>query len=225
MGKVTIILDMSKYPEIRIKDGWLLRMNASVHLHKLKAKKGEKLADDDEMANIVDAYNGEWKKYEKKILKGMYDLLGLQYRQNIIDVYIAPWFGAFSDPLVIGVGNSPDEFVDTLAHELLHRLFTDNTSIAYQTNILKPEWEKMFGKEHTFGTLVHIPVHAVSKAIYLDVLKEPRRLERDVKWANSQTEWDASNYVNAWDYVEKNGYSEIIKKLKISYEKLSTIKH
>jgi hypothetical protein len=197
-----------------------LRANASIHLHKLKAKKGEKLADDDEIAKIVEAYNKEWKKHEKKILEGMYELLGLEYRQNIVDVYIAPWFGAFSDPLVIGVGSSPDEFVDTLAHELLHRLFTDNTSIPYQTNILKPELEKMFGKDHAFGTLVHIPVHAVSKAIYLDILKEPRRLERDIKWANSQTDFDASDYVKAWDYVEQNDYKSIISELKASYKKL-----
>lgn len=216
---------MSKYPEIRIKDAWLLRQNASTQLHKLKAKKGEKLADDEEMAKIVDAYNKEWQKYEKKILKGMHDLLGLEYRQNIIDVYIAPWFGAFSDPLVIGVGNSPDEFVDTLTHELLHRLFTDNTSIPYKTNILMPEWEKMFGKNHTFGTLVHIPVHAVNKAIYLDVLSEPRRLERDINWSKNQTEWDASDYVKAWDYVEKNDYKKIVKSLKESYQKLSEQKH
>ncbi len=213
---------MRKYPEIRIKDAWLLRQNASTQLHKLKAKKGEKLADDEEMAKIVEAYSKEWKKYEKKILKGVHDLLGLEYRQNIIDVYIAPWFGAFSDPLVIGVANSPDEFVDTLIHELLHRLFTDNTSIPYQTNILKPEWEKMFGKDYSFGTLVHIPVHVVSKAIYLDVLKEPRRLERDINWANSQTDFDTTDYVKAWDYVEKNDYKQIISKLKANYEKLKT---
>ncbi len=209
------------YPEIRIKDGWLLRANASVYLHELWAKEGDVLADDNDMAKIVEAYNKEWKKHEKKILKGMHDLLGLEYRQNIINVYIAPWFHAFSDPLVIGVKYTPEEFVDTLTHELLHRLFTDNTSIPYDKKILLPEWKKLFGKDYSFGLIVHIPVHAVLKAIYLDVLKDPERLERDINWSKNQTDWDASDYLNAWDYIEQNDYKQIINKLKANYEKLS----
>jgi hypothetical protein len=105
---------MSKYPEIRIKDAWLLRENASKHLHELWGKDTQ-LADDAWMENRVKQYQKAWQTYEKKILNGMCDLLGLSFRQNVIDVYIAPWFGAFSDPLVIGVMREPDQFVDTLS--------------------------------------------------------------------------------------------------------------
>ena len=83
--------------------------------------------------------------------------------------------------------------------------------------MLTDEWQKLFGKNHTFGTLVHIPVHAVHKAIYLDILKEPKRLKRDIVENNK---YNATDYINAWDYVEKHGYKEIIKQLQKSYESL-----
>ena len=207
----------TKLPLIRIKDAWLLRQNASHHLHELWAKKGDKLADDEWMAKRVEAYRKAWTPYEKKVLVGMSDVLDLSFRQNIIDVYIAPWFRAFSDPMVIGVTPEPDLFIDILAHELIHRLLTDNTAIPHETRLLE-QWQKLFGKSYSFTTVVHIPVHAVHKAIYLDVLDEPARLERDI--ANKK-EYDSKDYVAAWDYVETHGYQSIIEKLKRSYEQLA----
>lgn len=205
-------------PIIRIKDAWLLRENASKYLHELWAKNGDKLADDIWIENRVNEYNKAWKPYEQTILKGLSVISELSYRQNIIDVYIAPWFRAFSDPMVIGVMQEPDLFIDTLTHELTHRLLTDNTTIPHETMLLAP-WQKLFGKNHTLGMLVHIPVHAIHKAIYLDVLKEPKRLERDI--ANNKM-YEAQDYIAAWNYVEKNGYKEIISKLKKSYKVLAT---
>lgn len=204
-------------PVVRIKDAWLLRENVSVPLNELWGK-GEALRSDEEYLDIVNAYVKAWQPIETEILQGLSDILGLKFSQNIIDVYIAPWFHAFSDPMVIGVIFKPDVFIDTLTHELVHRLLTDNTTIPYHTNILEPEWKKLFGKNHSFTTLVHIPVHAVHKAIYLDVLKQPKRLRRDIK-ANS--DHSATDYVAAWDYVEKHGYMEIIEKLKKSYTQLA----
>lgn len=54
------------YPEVRIQDGWLLRMNASKLIHELKAKKGEQLAGDKEIARIVAAYQKAWEYVEKQ---------------------------------------------------------------------------------------------------------------------------------------------------------------
>lgn len=210
-----IISLLDEIPVIRIKDAWLLRQNASKHLHELWGK-DKKLADDDWMEWKVGEYKKAWQPYEQKILLGMTEMLGLSFRQNIIDVNIAPWFHAFSDPMVIGVMQEPDVFVDTLTHELLHRLLTDNTAIPHETQLL-PEWERLFGKKQSFTQLVHIPVHAVHKAIYLDVLKEPKRLERDIV---NNKKHEASDYVGAWNYVEQHDYKEIIKKLQKSYEKL-----
>lgn len=207
---------LSYLPEIRIKDAWLLKENASRHLNELWGE-GRELVSDEWITKRVADYQKFWNPLEEQILESMTDLLGLSFKQNIIDVYIAPWFNAFSDPLVIGVYTKPIEFVDTLTHELIHRLLLDNTTLPYDTPLLE-EWEKLFGKNHNFGTIIHIPVHAVSKAIYLDVLNEPKRLKRDID--NSKT-YDSPDYLNAWNYVEKHGYMEIIKKLKDSYSKLN----
>ncbi len=203
-------------PVIRIKDAWLLRENVSRHLHELWGK-GKTLADDDWMEKRVADYQKAWKPFEKKILTAMTDLLDLSFRQNIIDVYIAPWFNAFSDPMVIGVMREPDEFVDLLTHELIHRILTDNTTLPHETMLLD-KWQKLFGKEHSFGTVVHIPVHAVHKAIYLVVLNAPERLARDVA---GNEKYRATDYINAWNYVDKNDYRKIINQLKKSYQELN----
>ncbi len=212
---------MRKLPQIRIKDAWLLRMNASQHLHELWAKEGQTLADDERMAEVVSAYRKAWSTYEEKIVRGMCDLYDLEFYQNLIDVYIAPWFGAFSDPLVIGVKHEPDEFVDTLAHELLHRLFTTNSKyIMGDGTELGNEWKRLFGTEHDFNTLVHIPVHAGMKAIYIDILKEPARLSRDIASSKKNEQTWGKPYIQAWKYVESHDYKKINAQLKESYSRL-----
>jgi hypothetical protein len=204
---------LDSLPIIRIKDAWLLREHASKHLHELWGDGKVELADDTWMKRRVKEYIQAWQPYESRILSGMTETLGLSFRQNIIDVYIAPWFSAFSDPMVIGVTKKPDIFVDTLTHELIHRLLTDNTATPYTAPLL-PEWEKLFGKQPTIVQLVHIPVHAVHKAIYLDILREPSRLQRDIK---NNEEYGAVDYIEAWSYVEKHGYKTIIRKLRKLY--------
>lgn len=204
------------HPLIRIKDAWLLRANTSVHLNELWGE-GKPLRDDDEYAEIAESYKKAWKPYEKKILAGIYETLGLEFNQNIIDVYIAPWFSAFSDPLIIGVVAEPDVFVDCLTHELIHRLLTDNTLIDTELFLL-PEWEKLFGHNHSFDTLVHIPVHAVHKAIYLSVLNDQKRMQRDIDGCINN---GAEDYIKAWEYVNNHDYRKIINELKESYKGLA----
>lgn len=204
----------SNLPEIRIKDAWLLRQHASTHLHELWAKENEILAGSDRMKEIVNDYQTAWKPYEKKILTAMCDELGLSFRQNIIDVNIAPWFAAFSDPLVIGVKYDSSRFVEVLTHELLHRLLTDNKETSYDTEYL-PEWKKIFGTDHDFNVLVHIPVHAVFQAIFDDHLHEPARTLNDRELCR---QWPA--YDKSWAYVEEKGYKNIVKQLSKLYKDL-----
>jgi hypothetical protein len=202
-------------PEIRINDGWMLRENASNHLHELWAKEGQKLEDDAWMKQRVADYQAAWKPVEDKILHAMCASLGLEFFQNVLDVYIAPWFNAFSEPLVIGVMREPDEFIDTLAHELLHRLLTDNTT-SPKDALLANRWEKLFGETDSFNETVHIPVHAVLKHIYLDILKQPERLERDIEHTKNDPPYKA-----AWDYVNGHDYMHIIELLKQDYIAIS----
>lgn len=201
-------------PEVRIKNAWLLRENASVYIHKLWAKEGEVLADDEWMDWKVSEYQKAWSPVEHKILNSMTELLGVTFKQNVIDVYIAPWFRAFSDPMVIGVKYTPNKFVDILTHELLHRLLIDNTS-SDQIKDLRASWKDLFGNDHSFVTLVHIPVHAVHKMIYLEVLNDPSRLKYEL---SSLQKAEASDYIKAWDYVETHGHEIIVKQLHNLYK-------
>jgi hypothetical protein len=200
-------------PEVRIKYAWLLREAASIPLNELWGD-GRPIRSDEEYQKITEEYDNAWQPYKQKILSAMTDKLELAFYQKVIDVYIAPWFAAFSDPMVIGVTYSPDRFVDVLTHEILHRLLTDNTSLPLDTEYLAI-WQKLFGKSHTCNSLVHIPVHAMHKYIYLEVLKDRNRLARDVE---NNKRFGTKDYLEAWDYVDKQGYNKIIEKLKQSYK-------
>lgn len=205
-----------KLPEIRIKNAWLLRDNASVHLNELWGN-GEALRSDEEYAEIVDKYRTAWKPVETQILTYVCEQLGLEFRQNIIDVYIAPWFYAFSDPVVLGVIFTPEEFVDNLTHELIHRLLTDNTSIPHDY-LIADDWKKLVGKDHSFDTLVHIPVHAVHKSVYLDLFKSEKRYQHDKA---TVAENKAADYVESWKYVDSHDYKKLVSLLREQYTALS----
>jgi hypothetical protein len=199
-----------KIPEIRISYSWLLSGQASEIMND-KYGDGTPLRTFEEYEAIVEKYDTWWSAIGTEILNGLCDILQLEYRQNIIDVYVAPWFSPISDPMVIGPAfHSQNTLINTLTHELIHRLLTDNTSTDYEHNFLA-DWKIIFGDEHEFNTLVHIPVHAVMKRLYLDVINRPDLLQYDIE--------DVSNnkpYAQAWDYVNDNDYVELIDKLKIS---------
>jgi len=128
----------------------------------------------EEISKRIDNYKKEWSKYELKIVKGICGVLDLKFKQNIITVYIVSGNSRqLSEPIVIKSGFSPDEFIDSLTHELIHALFADNGA-----NISISILEEMFPNE-TSTVRNHVVVHAVLKYIYLDILKDEKRLERN----------------------------------------------
>jgi len=204
-----------KYPEIRIRYNQLFTDQISRPLNELWGEDESSMLGPEGCEKIAESYRNAWQPYEKKIIKAMGNTLGLSFRQNIIDVHIAPWMHAFSDPMMVGIIFKPDRFVEILTHEMLHRLLTDNNESSYDTEYTD-EWAKLFGSEHSWNTLVHIPVHAVFQAIFDNKLQEPERTKHDKKICERLPDYNA-----AWKYVEKAGYKEIIEKLRESYKKLS----
>lgn len=198
---------MSKLPEIRWKDPWLLRDVLSEDIKQAYVGHEDKLTDEFALETIQRYYDA-WKPYESTILTGMCELTGLAFRQNIIDVYVAPFYYSISDPLIIGTKYEADRAVEVLAHELMHRLLTDNTDNHYLANFTD-EWRKMFGGEHSHNTLVHIPVHALIQGVFEERVKEPQRIERDKEMYQ-----DYPDYKAAWDYVDKVGYKTILQQLR-----------
>lgn len=160
----------------------------------------------EEVKKRIENYKKEWRLYDKVILETICDVLSLSFRQNIIDVYIVSGNPRdFSDPIVIKSGYHPRDFVDVLAHELIHRLFQDNNA-----RIPWSRLSEMFPEESRLTTN-HIIVFAVLKYIYLDVLKDKSRLDKDIKSSQNSSYPD---YTKAWEIVEKIGHINLIKKIK-----------
>lgn len=210
---------MSDIPEVRIYYSYLLAGYES----KILAEKFDlKMDTEEQYIAWAGNYRNEWAKYESKIVPGLQKALGVKFYMKVIDVNCAPFFRPKSDPLIMNFKNFPDKFVDELTHELCHVLLTDNDKVqihsadeAKRADLIKI-WIELFG-EHSIDLLVHIPVQAMMKHIYLDVLKEPSRLERDKEDSKS---YGHTAYTGSWNYVEKHGYKEIIAKLKKSYEEM-----
>jgi hypothetical protein len=180
---------------------------------------GMSLIDMPSIEQYVTEFKIQWDLYEEQIIGAMYELYGVQFKKPVIDVYVSLWNRSISNPLILNPSRPPEIHVDTLVHELLHGLFTDNSSFSMhdknQSVKLIDKLRELFGADLEWKTLVHIPVHAGLKAIFLDTLHAPDRLARDIERHISNPA-----YKLAWDYVEEHGYKEINLKLKQLYRSL-----
>lgn len=199
-----------KVPEIRFSNGWLLTNAFFAYRQLIPKFKKDKPPTRAEMDKIVRGRTRIWKKDEKKIIVGMQKIAGLNFYQNLIDVYlVAGYRSAFSTPLVMNRKYDGELFIDVLTHEILHRLLTDNTQ--GRTG----RWPaKAYPKIKDQKTLNHILVHAIHKEIYLKILKRPDRLQMDIDRCK---EWPS--YKRAWEIVEKEGHLNIIDKFRKSRHK------
>ncbi len=200
-------------PEIRIKKSFLLNDKVVPLLQAELLEMGREQEGFDEYidAKVLD-YKNAWSVYENRIIPALCDALGVEFNQNIIDIYIAPFSNSFSDPMVISTKYSPDRVIDVITHEVAHRLLTDNNKVPMRDGRkLSQYWKELFG-EKDFRVLTHIPVHALLEYIFVDILNEPSRLERDINFCKK-----FQPYNDAWEYVQEVGYEAIIKQLKQSY--------
>ena len=177
----------SPLPEVRFKYGWLIADAASVTLNE-KWGDGTPLKSVEEYEAIARQYQEWWLPVGDTILRAMMDTLQLEFRQNTLDVYVVPWFYAISDPLIVGpTFKSQDEVINLLTHELVHRLVTDNTKAEYGENMIE-DWRTLFG-DLAFNTLTHVPVYAVIKKIYLEVLERPDLLQQEAQSIGEDQEY------------------------------------
>lgn len=211
-----------KTPEVRIYFSWLLYQNESIYLDKQLRRPGDSsMISEQKCRDFAANYRNEWAKYQSKILSALMQVLNLEFYMPVIDVACAPWFKAQSEPITMSFYYYPDQFVDVLTHELCHVLLTDNNVYSIRSSrnevALDEWWSKLFSK-HELVTTVHIPVHALCKYVYLDILKEPSRLERDMQDVKGN-----KPYVEAWEYVNTHDYKEIIELLKQDYKEIAKL--
>ncbi|MBU4536465.1 hypothetical protein KJ603_00290 [Patescibacteria group bacterium] len=156
----------------------------------------------------------EWKKYEKEILTAICEITDLGFKKNVIDAHIVSGSPRdMSSPLIISAHNPTNSFVNTMTHELIHKLFTDNARGIDRGKVYPNIFKDMFPNEKA-TTQSHIVVHAILKYVYLDVLKDKKRLEKD---RNKSKNHSTNEYNRAWEIVEEQGYLNLIEKLKRNY--------
>lgn len=192
-------------PEVRMQYGGFLERMVESDLPKETLRNFPSI-DESTVRKSMQSDQAVWKSYESRVLQEMQGVLDLAFKQNIIDVYrISRFDETFSDPMVISTTYSGKGFVHALAHELAHRLLTDNTKNIPVSEIL----ENMFPGEPEL-TRNHIVVFATLTYIFTDVFSEPGMLRHE----RTPGTWE---YQRAWQIVDERGYREIITEFRSHY--------
>ena len=145
-----------------------------------------------------------WAKDGSKILIEIAKVLKLRWTQKNTTCYVTAGVYAFSDPLTISYNKNTNSMLDELTHEMIHRLWSEEKN--WKT--LTPNWQALQRKYKgiSMTTRSHFPLLAVHKHILLKFYGK-KRLEAEI---NSMIH---SDYIKAWDIVNKDGYENIIKQL------------
>lgn len=150
-------------------------------------------------------YNKLWAIHGHKILRGIVRATGLSFKRNWIDVHVVSLHSRpFSSPIVIKSRYSDTDFINVLTHELIHCLFSDNKGLI---NSIIP-WVPL-DKCDTCND--HVFLHAILEYIYVDVLKSPAHLKRNIQVSSTPGN---EGYATAWKIVRGNSYQKIIKEFK-----------
>jgi hypothetical protein len=203
---------VQEIPEIRIRFSPLLYRTISTRLFRID-KPGESLMPPEAARQKAMKYHAAWQLREKAILTDICALFDLTFYKPVIDVYLSPWIPSISAPILISMRATPDEFVDVLTHELLHVLITDNRTYTQEALGL--------ALEHLYPHLDqaardHVLVYAGLRHIYLDVIREPRRLDRDVAYCRADP-----SHLAAWNYVEEHGHLAVLDEFRNRYRQMA----
>jgi hypothetical protein len=155
----------------------------------------------------------DWNVYEDAVLSGVSSIMGLEYRKNIIDICIAPKILSVSKPIIIGVDGYDKRFVDEVMFQLIFQLLVDNTSIPLLYDVVE-DWIEIFNDTLFEDEAYFVPAFALQKAICLDVLDEPDRLQRIIERCGGLFRGDEKV---AWEFVNTHDYKEIINTLRRLY--------
>jgi hypothetical protein len=163
----------------------------------------------DEIFDRVKAYIKVWKPFEEKVINGLIGATNLHFAENLVSVFvISGYYGGFSDPVVISSDVPEERFVNLLSHELTHRLLTFNEEDISAGYI----FDKMFSDILDAKTRNHIIVHAILQYLYIDVLNDQERLDKDIQYYK-----DYKGYREAWDIVLERGYKQLLDEYKDHY--------
>lgn len=193
-------------PKIIFKYSWIYDQNWKKWIKIYIKKEDKNYPTTPEVLSYIKKVESMWHKYEKKVLGEMSKLTGLKWKEKNITCYVVGNCFPFSDPLTIKAYKEHDYFIDTLIHESIHQLFTQNGNSERVAKV-KKYYEKKYAGE-TRRTQIHIHVHAIHQHLFLKFFGQ-KRLDRQIEKMNKYPD-----YKKAWDIVREEGYQNIIGEFK-----------
>jgi len=190
-----------KTPKILFKYSWIYDQNWKEWIKNYKTK-NLKYPSTKKVLNYTVKVEKIWRNYEKNILSELSRITGLKWKEDFIYCYVVGNCRPFSNPLTMPVYNDKGYFVDTLIHELIHQLFTQEGNMKQTTEAWKYINRKY--RNETVRTRTHIPLHAILSYIYI-IFFDEKRLKRDI--ISKSFFYD---YKRAWQIVQQEGYQNII---------------
>lgn len=181
-----------------LKQKKLVNKRTKIHIHKyLEAK---------EIVIFKNKIEKNFLRNGKKILERISTVAGLRWKEPKIICYVVGCARPISDPLTIGIysRNNINYFIDTLIHELIHQIQSQNYN---KTKKWFDYCYKKYSKE-TKTTKNHIFLHAAHYKLLNDYYGQKRlkrNIEKDKKFID---------YNRAWEIVQEEGYESIIKEFR-----------
>jgi hypothetical protein len=195
-------------PKIRFRysDIYDVRYRNNPRIQETLKKQGKTYPSEKRILNYISQIKKEWEKIEKKILTELEKVSGLRWKEKKIICYCIGQGIPFSDPLTMPVSRPKTYFIDTLIHELIHQLMTQENNL----NKSKNAWSYFFKKykKEEYNTIIHIPLHAIHSHIFHKFFSQ-KRLNHDYKYIKR-----LPAYKRSWDTVKKEGYQNIIKEFR-----------
>ncbi len=136
-----------------------------------------------------------WKKHERRIIVALERTTGCPFREKQIVCYVIGRGVPISDPLVLPlfVHHPSTRFIDSLTHELIHRIFLQSDGQRFLQRVSRP-LKRQYPNE-SWNVILHVVVHAVLAKLYLDLFTSAR-IQDDYNFVSALPE-----YKRAWDIV------------------------
>jgi len=178
------------------------RYRSSEIIQNILKEQNKKYPSKNKITRYISRVEKIWRKQEKKILIEIAKITNLKWKEDKIKCYVIGSGRSFSDPLTLKIFDNLNDFIDTLTHEMIHQIQSQNRD-KYQ------KWHKYVDetyKKETELTKRHIFLHAVHKKLYLNLF-DKKRLKRNIK-----RDYTKPDYKRSWEIVEKEEHDNIIKR-------------
>jgi hypothetical protein len=144
----------------------------------------------------------EWNKYSNQILTKLAQVSGLQWSEPIITCYLVGWSSSpYSDPVTLPSYESIEDSVYTITHEIIHRLFVQNSELIDSTRQYFREGS--YSKELPRGTRTHIRLYALQAKVVSEIAG--LSLEHLAKTVPKK-----KAYQKAWSFIKEEGHEKVL---------------